>query len=1110
MSDLVDADARSRIRTALDRSLLIEAAAGTGKTRMLVERMVGALATGACGPEGLVAVTFTRAAAGELKLRLRQRLSRAREDSQGLPEAAQDHDPNAVRARLDEAFVRLDEARVSTIHGFCVDLLRSFPIEADVDPGFEELSEGEAERLFDGQMRRWFEAVLHDPPLGLRRALTWPSSGSDREEPFERIRKAAWDLYEARTHPQPWTRPASQVDLTPLLDELLELADLLGEAPPSLRRKIEKQNLDRLHELARRERARRRAGDEDPVAREADLFEGGDALRLQKMSGAFSPRITKTQLRDRLEAWQTAVKDARRVLQAELAADLQAILQEPIRRYEAEKARRSVLDYTDLLVRTRKLLAEPSVLERVRSGVQRLFVDEFQDTDPLQTEILLATCPPESGRLTLVGDPKQSIYGFRTADMNHYLEVRQALTDASVERVELRHSFRAVAELQQATNQVFGPVFETGPAQPGYVPLAGGPPSPNEVALIRLEAPENLGYRGPTKTCGRNSLAAGGARFLRWLFDASPIQVRDVETGALRRPRPADVGLLTRSIHPNRWGTDDTRPWVEAFEAFGLPFVLHRRQPATGREEVQALQIALACLEWPQDAYRVYSTLRGPLFGFTDAILFRHARRHGLRLQDDLPEPAEGADPDERALHRALSLLADLSRQRNRRPPAETLHQLLERTRAPAAWGHTARGPHALALVRHVEMLAHLHEQQHGGAFRRFVRELEDFREDQHAEVATHDQVDGIRIMSAHHAKGLEFPIVILAQPAWALKDGASRYRRGDLAAFSVCGCLPLDLELHREAAAAEDRAESMRLAYVASTRARDLLVVTSMAAAEGEPWFGPWWPALEIPNGTQPKPVWGLDPSPISDVENRPGGKIQAGPDLPAAVILPSSVTGGSFQLEHGVSDPQALQEGPHADGGRDHHARWWQRRIARREAGAVPERLLLRASEAPFDPLEIVGSIREIHLPVSSERPHGRRFGELVHGLLRQTFDPNGPKPDAEAIARRLGATEAEHAAALAVVQAAMQTPELSGIHDRPERWAEVPLTVPADGEVLEGVIDLLVGEADGSYTIYDFKTDLDLEPRRQRYRTQMRWYLWAIHEAWKVPVNGVLLRL
>src|SRR3982751_5606104 len=212
MSHKHDQEARDAIANALDDTLVVEAAAGTGKTTELVKRIVRILADGRTKVQNIVAVTFTEKAAGELKLRLREALDVARQQA-GSPET------------LNAALAGLEEAHVSTIHGFCAELLRERPVEARVDPLFSVLTEPQAERLFDQAFGAWIQEQLQDPPEGVRRALrrsVWQGFGaiSREETPIDRLRRAAWDLAQWRDFPAPWTR--RPFDREHAIDRLVE------------------------------------------------------------------------------------------------------------------------------------------------------------------------------------------------------------------------------------------------------------------------------------------------------------------------------------------------------------------------------------------------------------------------------------------------------------------------------------------------------------------------------------------------------------------------------------------------------------------------------------------------------------------------------------------------------------------------------------------------------------------------------------------------------------------------------------------------------------------------------------------------------------------------
>src|SRR5258705_8169904 len=219
---LADQEARDAIATALDATLVVEAAAGTGKTTELVNRIVRILATGRAEVRGIVAVTFTEKAAGELKLRLREALDLARNTA-----------ADKEQERLNLALQSLEEAHVSTIHGFCAELLRERPVEARVDPLFSVLTESQAERLFDQGFGGWIQAQLQDPPEGVRRALRrsiWQGFGNVTREdtPIDRLRRAAWDLAQWRDFDGAWTRRPfdRDGDVDRLIEQLHEFAPL--------------------------------------------------------------------------------------------------------------------------------------------------------------------------------------------------------------------------------------------------------------------------------------------------------------------------------------------------------------------------------------------------------------------------------------------------------------------------------------------------------------------------------------------------------------------------------------------------------------------------------------------------------------------------------------------------------------------------------------------------------------------------------------------------------------------------------------------------------------------------------------------------------------------
>src|SRR5687768_13808645 len=488
---LADQDARDAIAHALDDTVVVEAAAGTGKTTELVKRILRILSTGRAQVNNIVAVTFTEKAAGELKLRLREALDRERSGATDREEPA---GATTVKERLDEALASLEEAHVSTIHGFCAELLRERPVEARVDPLFAVLTEGQSVRLFDEAFGAWIQAQLADPPEGIRRALrrsVW--SGMNRaareDGPIDRVRRAAWELAQWRDFRAPWERPPFDraTAITRLLAELHDFAALT--AKPS----YAKDNLyldtaparHLSHEIA----LHQSFGHVDHDGWEARLVDLSRDRQFAKARHGRGPGygggVSRGAVLAAYDSLRAALDLFRMEADADLAAALQQELQGAIERYDELKTRAGALDFLDLLLKARDLVKEDA---GVRHGFQRrfthIFVDEFQDTDPLQAELLLllaASDPAETdwrrvipvpGRLFIVGDPKQSIYRFRRADVGIYREVCDRLEQCGARVERLTTSFRSVPRLQACVNAAFAPVM-TGDAvtlQASYVP----------------------------------------------------------------------------------------------------------------------------------------------------------------------------------------------------------------------------------------------------------------------------------------------------------------------------------------------------------------------------------------------------------------------------------------------------------------------------------------------------------------------------------------------------------------------------------------------------------------------------------------------------------------
>ena len=911
-SPLADTEARERIRKSLGESIVVEAAAGTGKTSELVARIVEVLARGDAAVDGILAVTFTEKAAGELKLRLRHELERARlAAGDGSPDAPDDGARRSGIAagaggpagsgprvrHLDQAIAHLEEAQVSTIHGFCADLLRERPVEAGVDPRFEVLDDAAAQRIFRQAFETWLHGALDDQPPGVRRALRRRSTLFRVEEapdagPTDRLRRAAWQLAEWRDFTRPWRR--ERFPREAIIDQMVAHLDAFAE----LTDKAADRRTDRLFHATQPVRALaqsiRAAGAVRPRRRDYDGIEA-QLVELAANRDFVNPRrgagtqygggVSRAHVLDQHKKIVDVLQRFVKVADADLAAHLQEELRDPIERYDRLKIEAGRLDFVDLLLEARDLIRDHDDVRRdAQRRYTRIFVDEFQDTDPLQAEILLLLASgdpdernwrnvtPGVGKLFVVGDPKQSIYRFRRADVGVYRQVTEQLAGRGVASIALSTSFRSVPAIQRLVNRAFAPLMDSddarGSARPGYVPLAPHrADEPSQPAVVVLPVPSPYGFRG--RVTGRAidaSLPDAVGAFVEWLVRESGWTVTERRGGSAAAGAGTRVPVDARHIAVlfrrfDSWGADVTRPYVDALEARGIRHLLVGGRSFHDREEVGALRAALAAIEWPDDELSVFALLRGPLFAVDDETLFayrhRFGRLHPFRIPPEVAAgEVDGVEPF-LPITDALDLLSRLHRRRNDVSIARTIGQLLQETRAHAAFVMQRAGEQVLANVLQVGELARDYEAGGGLSFRGFIEHLRDEAAERQAGEAPilEDSSDGVRIMTVHGAKGLEFPVVILGDPTARLqRTTASRFidSASGLCALRLAGWSPLDLLDHQEEEVERDREEGVRLAYVAATRARDLLVVPAVGDAphaddwtdaDGEPGGGPRHP---------------------------------------------------------------------------------------------------------------------------------------------------------------------------------------------------------------------------------------------------------------------------
>jgi ATP-dependent helicase/nuclease subunit A len=1163
--DLADRVERERIRTSLDETLVVEAAAGTGKTTELVTRLINVLAEGRGQVQSIAAVTFTDKAAGELKLRLRAGLERERRATSS----------GDRRRHLEDAIARLEEARIGTIHAFCTELLRERPVEAGVDPGFQVIAEPEAEALYGRAFSAWIQDQLQSPDEGVRRALRRPfprESGPGLDDsPITRLRDAGWDLVRWRHLRAPWHRPPFDraVRIDALIDRLHTFADHLATCG-NPRRDTLYQDAEAARRLSADTRLVERIQPRDYDALEAALIDlAHDKLLHKRRRGSdrhYLGAVSRDDLLQERGLLLAALGEFERDADADLAACLHQALLATLDRYEALKDRQGALDFTDLLVRTRDMLRDRrDVRQTLQQRLTHLFVDEFQDTDPLQAEIVLllaANDPaasewrkvvPIPGRLFLVGDPKQSIYRFRGADVGAYQEVKTRLCAAGASLLHLSTSFRSVPAIQRLVNRAFAPVMNEDPRtlQAAYVPLAPHREALTQPAVVVLPVPKPYGRDDLAKTVIRQSQPDAIAAFVDWLLNDSRWVVTERDSTELVPIQARHVCLLLRQF--SAWGDDLTRPYVDALEARSIPHLLVGGKSFHLREEVETLRTALTAIEWPDDELSVYATLKGSLLAIGDEELLEWRHRFG-RLHAYLGRSATTDPvPDHlAAIPNALALLRDLHRRRNYRPVEETIHDLLAATRADAGFVLRPRGEQVLANVMRLADLARTYETTGGLSFRGFIERLRD--EAAAAEEAPEAPIveegsEGVRIMTVHKAKGLEFPVVILGDMTANL--GPNRATRHidierDLCALRLAGWSPWDLLDHEADEVARDRAEGVRIAYVAATRARDLLVIPAVG---DDPFERGWQYADDAWIASVQRVVYppvAARRSPL-DAPGCPSFGGDTVVDRPAGASAgPSTVVPGRYSIgetDHDRYDviwwdPHCLRLDVPARLGvaredlivdtnpdtiaastrayqdwrqdRDHVVERGRRPSIQLETVVQRARRLGREADGAAADITIVDAASDIR------KPGGRRFGTLVHAVLATIPLDATPEQVAEvteAQARIIAAPPEESDAARRMTQALLVHPLLLRAR---EAWKagkcrrEAPVAwVEPDGVLVEGVLDLAF-EDDTGWTVIDFKTDRELSEAQEQYRRQAVLYTIAVATATGKKARGMLVRL
>ena len=1026
-------------------SLLLEANAGSGKTSVLVERFVRSVLEDGVRPSQILAITFTERAAGELRARVRQRF---------------------VELGRRDAARETEAAWVSTIHGFCTRLLRAHAIAAGLDPAFTVLDEAAARPLHD---RAWDAALarLLDGPNAIA-ALDLVAAYD-----VDRLRTAIVQVHDAlrsagQTRPR-LPRPPAPPD------------------PHALRAPLEVARAAAASELAL-------AGAGRNVSDARDKLERCASLLAATPPGALVPALAGLTIGTGANALKTPACDAyRAALEAYAAAGrdvraaaavglLDELLGDYADAYAEAKRARAALDFDDLELHARDLLdREPALRSSYAERFERVMVDELQDSNPLQLQLFRAL---DRDDLFLVGDEQQSIYGFRHADVDVFRELRaQFQADGRV--ATLATNFRSRGAILDTINAAFAPRLGAG-----FVALREGRDSePASEPLVELLITDQAGWEdvdlGEVRP-GTKPWRQAEARLLAQ-------RVSDlVDAGS---HRPEDIVVLLRAL-------GDLPVFERALEEQGLLTMSVGGRGYWGRQVVRDLCAWLAALANPRDETALYGVLASPLVGLSsDALMHiaRAGRGHAWRAISGDGELRERLTADDRERLDAFAMRFAAERAL---APRLALDELLRRVVDATAYDlhvlSLAGGPRRLANIHKLLRLAAAFERDRGRDIRGLAdlatAELEAEARETDAPVELGD-VKAVRLMSIHAAKGLEFPVVCVADL------GRQRPADGDedlLVAGGEVGLRLVGLDGTSEKALAYERlrdrareraaAEERRVMYVAATRAQERLIISGGVSLASWPQEGPKAPPLAwlgpallggdlraLPTHDEPLAEIAWDGAWVRCALNAPAtvGRVLRSASLaPAGARLPIALPPAPR-----LSQPEPASAPPAV------RALSYSRLAAWKECGY--RYYLQRVLGLPDEPVE----------GQAAAGFDARTRGSLVHALLEH----DDADPAALAAGWGLALDDEQIADVQRLANAFADSPLARRLAKARRVHREYGFSVPLAGTLLTGIVDVLAHERSGQLVV-DYKTDA-LEPAtdlaayvEQRYGVQRSVYALA----------------
>jgi exodeoxyribonuclease-5 len=1111
---LPDVLARMAALADHERSLLVEAGAGSGKTALMAGRVALLLAAGV-HPKGIVAITFTEAAASELLERIERTVQKLL--SGNMPIELSETLPTGLTApqkrNLENGDAHLDELTCTTIHGFCQQLIKPYPVETGIDPGAAIIDPAAAALAYQDLMDAWLSARFGRDrgAEGLGRIPAMAGTGSEDDffaellvkapdATLELIRNAAKFLKIHRTANAPAARVEATgfAELTEAVTKCTDWYNSCGVAEPTTAELVE--DLTRVGTLAREAAtqpltARRivellfhtapKACKKDETA-----FKQWGRKGKWKEVGKAAGRSTaqSDQLSAAGEAHYRACGEAYQAFCASLGAlafqrfvGEFGALRDLYRNYKRNAA---LLDFDDLLHHAVELLKiNESVRQALAQRYPTILVDEFQDTDPLQAEILWrlagegeASSPwyeraIRHGALFLVGDPKQAIYRFRGADVETYLVAKRALATRDPKAIlDVSANFRSQPAILDYVNAHFSALLDESHGQPGFTALTPVRLRGNEPSVVAFE----IALDDRHKPNGdlvvdlvRRQEASIVASIVHGLIGTYPVWDKDLNE--YRPARADDIALLAPT---------GTSLWIyeQELERREIPIATQAGKGFFRRQEVQDLIGIARAIADHRDTLAFGAIIRGPLVGLTeeqiadeiDVLQTTTTSAQRLNLWTD-PAIIRHA-----VLKQTLTILQNLARRARRATPYQLLAEAIEELHVrPILKARHSRG--AERALANVELVLEMARAYAGRGIGDFARALWERWEDgdTQAEGRPDAEADAVSIITIHSAKGLEWPVVIPINSTTALwSDMQFLYRRSDDSVhFKVFDFPSLDYEIVSQDETAALRRERVRLWYVALTRARDLLLLPKQTERMTNDW-------LSLVN-------LDIESLPVFDLARFRG-------------VASQSVPGSGNRQDIATWQREAA-----AIAAAERRISWHQ--PSRHEGPLVQ----IEADDEVFVGAE---SILE-GVPASAEDmmiQGGRERGVVLHKLMEELLtgeisdELSALQARASELLGQLGLQDAEDAATglsshemASAVQRTLQLPEIAHLRLRllPEFRVYAASVVGQTTSLTAGIADAVAYEGGKIQTVVDWKSDVNpTSADVEMYRNQVRDYLTA----------------